>query len=223
QGQALQIELRLWLLSADVIHAALAPGPLRPLLREIVADNLRAAILSRQPGKLLGSLHRIKRRSHTTNDIDDEAAILLMSDGDGVVIVAPTRRINKALIESARPRRHLQRTRIVDRGLDRRIVEVGRDVGAELGTPLGTSTLRIAGAGALNDGDIDRRVETLGITGDDKHVGIVDAVEVAVLLVKQASTPIGRADPNQHAAGGGERRQQGAIDLDVGYRAGLVS
>jgi hypothetical protein len=74
------------------------------------------------------------------------------------VIVPATARIDESLVGDMRPRRQFERAAIIDGGLDRRVVEKGVDVKPKLGVPLAARSLRVTGAGALDDRGIERRV-----------------------------------------------------------------
>jgi hypothetical protein len=58
-------------------------------------------------------------------------------------------------------RRQLERPTVVDRGLDRLVIQERPNVGTELGIPLSASSLRVAGASALDHRTVECGIKLL--------------------------------------------------------------
>src|ERR1700730_17029006 len=73
QGQALEIELRLWPFALHVMNSAAAPSSSNPFLRIGIAIHRADAVTLQQLCEILCDLFRIEGRRYASADIDNEA------------------------------------------------------------------------------------------------------------------------------------------------------
>src|SRR6266566_1724941 len=193
QRQTLKVDLRLRQLRLEIADAGLAPSAGYPLCGIAVSGHLESAILPEQRGVLLRDDVRVKLATGAAHQINDEMCALLVANGERVAVGANAARgVAKRAIEGVTAaRRQFERPTVVDRGLDRLVIQERPNVGAKLGIPLGASSLRVAGASALDHRTVERGVKLLRCARYDEHVRIINAEVVAMLLMQQADAAIG--------------------------------
>jgi hypothetical protein len=162
-------------------------------------------VLLGKPDELAHGCGRITlAAAHDVNDITPPIALAHgVHDRDRRGVVPTAAHIDEGEIDHAVARRQLKRPTVLDRGIDRRIIQERADVDAEFCIPFRTGCGRIGRALRRDRGVGQRRVEHLTPAPHDQRFGIVDAVKVAPLLVQQSELAIRRRNADQHAVRGG--------------------
>ena len=101
-------------------------------------------ILLEQRGVFLRDDVRVKLASGAAHQINDEMFALLVANGERIAIGANAARgVAKRAIEGVTAEwRQFERPTIVDRGLDRLVIQERRNVGPELSVPFGLGSPR---------------------------------------------------------------------------------
>src|SRR5262249_14174713 len=150
-----QIYLGAHQLRLAILAAGLTESTSAPFGRIGVAHNNGAAILFSERDKLTHS--RVWIALATAHRVDNETARIAFADE----MQNPNRRpvmpsaahVDKGVVERVLTRRQFERSRVIDSGVDRLIVEERADIGPKFRVPLGTSRSRI-GRTLCRDGAI---------------------------------------------------------------------
>ena len=177
-----------------------------------------------QAWRTLGDLDRIERPLATADQFDDEALLVLVTDGEGVVVAADgaATGINKTpVVHRERLRRQLQRPIAINGALDHGVIEEADQFGTKFGVPL-TEGRGWVGQLLIGDNLIgQRRIEHLRRALHHQHV----AVDSKVRLVLGVNKPTlrYRLDTDQqtdNAIRAHQRRLYGGEDFGI-WRRGV--